>query len=470
MRKTAVAALAVIVLIALVFVLLVRPLGLPGGGAAQPTASNVQVAQVDTSHYPQVTLYVRVDDGSGNPRPGLLQKDFALTEDGQPVDISGFGGSGASEVSTLLMIDTSGSMNYSDKMEGAQDAARSYVEQMRPADHTALLTFADDIQLVQPFTNDATQLQKAIGRLRADGGTPLYDALVEGVDALEHQPGRRALLLLTDGRDDPGSQATVAQAIDRAKQAGLDVQVIGLGDRDQGGNEGIDEAVLQRIASETGGHYFYTPSADQLAALYASLGGSLHQEYALTYTSPRPNYDGTRRDIRISVAGMTSAGGYTEQHLINVSSNSLVGLALLLPLLGALAAPGLIRRRGARQLPSAPPDSPTTSALPIASSVAQTPVLAAESSSGDVPIIQPPPKSTAKRLQPEMMHTCPSCGASLRPNARFCNTCGAAQLPAGSSNAPTQRIFCDHCGRPLLPGARFCDQCGATAPEVEGKR
>jgi hypothetical protein len=102
---------------------------------------NARVAQVDTSAYPVVKLYVSVTDASGQPRPGLTARDFAITEDGQPITIDEFVGGGAGSIETILVIDRSGSMDEDDKMEGAKDAARAFVRQMRPGDRTAVLAF-----------------------------------------------------------------------------------------------------------------------------------------------------------------------------------------------------------------------------------------------------------------------------------------------------------------------------------------
>ena len=45
---------------------------------------------------------------------------------------------------------------------------------------------------------------------------------------------------------------------------------------------------------------------------------------------------------------------------------------------------------------------------------------------------------------------CPSCGAKLRPGAKFCDNCGAQLV-----------ITCPQCGAELRAGAKFCDKCGA---------
>jgi VWFA-related protein len=385
---------------------------------------------------------------------GLAARDFAVTEDGQPVTIDDFAGA-AGPISTVLVIDRSDSMDENDKIEGAQDAARSFVEQMRPGDQTELITFNQTASVAERFTSSQDDLLRAIDHIDAEGGTALYDSMVAGVDALKQASGRRALLLLTDGQDcressicpdEYGSRRGLEQAIAYAEQQGQPVYVIGLGDRAGDERDGIDEGVLRKIADGTSGEYFYAPSGDQLAGLYRKLSAGLQQEYTLTYRSPRPFYDGTRRDIRVSVGGAPAAiGGYVERHLIDVRSDPRVGLLLLLPVLGALLAPTLLRRRPADQRSPAPVVSPP-------SAIDSTPAFGST-------IVQP----AGLLVIPADVARCTSCDAPLlRARARFCAECGAAQ-PALQVEPP-RRIFCDQCGRPMRDGAQFCSHCGTTTP------
>ena len=132
---------------------------------------NAHVTQVDSSQYPDVTIYVGVTDAGGQPIAGLTERDFAIAEDGQPVEISAFVGGGASPVTTMLVIDRSGSMEESDKIAGAREAASAFVEQMRPGDRTGLIAFNSQSRTVQDFTASRNDLAEAIGRIRPDGGT-----------------------------------------------------------------------------------------------------------------------------------------------------------------------------------------------------------------------------------------------------------------------------------------------------------
>lgn len=428
------------------YLLLLLPLLFATVLPAQAQSHIAHVAQVDTSAYPTVTVYVRVTDASGTPISGLTARDFTLTEDQQPVTITSFAGGGAESISTVLVIDRSGSMADNDKLSGAKRAAQAFVEQMRPGDRTALIAFSDEPELIQGFTNDTAVLERAIRRIRADGSTALYDSMIAGIHQLENQQGRKALLLLTDGRDmistqdpSPASRATIEEAIEFANFKGIAVQVIGLGERGTRDTfRGIDERVLERIAKETGGEYFYTPRASELATLYQQLSQGMHEEYVISYQSPRPYYDGTRRDIQVSVGGVSAGGGsYVERHMINVQSSPIVGLALLVPVLGLLLLPGVMARRSARSGARQP-----APVAPVAATVIE-------------------------------VAQCRSCQAPLSsPDASFCTECGASQRPSEGSTIlstpqPERRRFCDQCGQPLRPTARFCASCGTAAPSVQ---
>jgi VWFA-related protein len=445
MRRIPLAVLALLLGLLLVFALLFQV----GSTQALPGADGqVRVTQVDTSAYPQVSLYTAVGDSAGGLRTDLSRSDFQIIEDGTPVELTGFVGAGGSAISTALVIDRSGSMQDADKIAGARDAADAFVDLLRPGDHAALISFNSDVRVSEPFTADHAALQSAIDRLRPDGGTALYDSIVAGVDLLRGQPGRRVLLVLTDGQDcrepglcpaESGSSHSLRDAISYATAAGQAVYVVGLGERGSSGDSGIDEGVLRRIASETDGVYYYSPDASALANLYTSLAGNLQREYRITYVSPRPFYDGTRRDIRVTVAGVSVGAGYTERHLINVTSGPLVGAALLLPLLGLLFLPGVVasRRRAHDGV------------------LAESPAAAAALASG------PPVIVVAPVAAPEPVtagQCCASCAAPLRPGARFCGRCGVTQ-PAPPA-AGERRTFCDMCGRPLPSDASFCTACG----------
>jgi VWFA-related protein len=406
-------------------VLMLGFLALP---SSAQTALSARVAQIETQNYPQVTVYVSVTDPSGNFVGGLDSQAFSILEDGAPVTVDSFAAAGSEPIHAVLVIDTSSSMRERSKIRGAKTAAIAFVEQMRPGDTTAILLINTEPRMYQSFTSDTQTLIRKIQDIEANGSTALYDSIIEGVDLLQPVNGRKAILVLTDGQDrltvDSPKQASrnsLQDAIKTAQDAEISVVTIGLGDKNTRDEyNGIDERVLAQIAEQTGGQYFYAPEADELTSLYERQADQLHNEYVLTYTSPRPFYDGTRRNIQVSVNGVAAEEtSYVERHLINVHSSPLVGFGLLVPILALLFAPSLLARR----------------TKPAKASVA--------------PAVAPNAISTPVGAP------CRDCGAALEPaDARFCQACGSDQ------QAPATPKFCDQCSAALRPNSRFCPGCG----------
>lgn len=419
--------------------LLVAFLCMPWSAHAQAPASDVRLTQVDNANYPEVTVYVSVNDESGNPRSGLTQDDFTITEDGEAVDIINFTGGGNMTIYTALVIDRSGSMEDEGKLDGAQDAAQAFVTQMRTEDQTTIIGFDERPETLQAFTSNQGVLQEAIDDIDTGDCTAIYDSVIQGVDALNTMQGRRVLLLLTDGQDcressdahifSLGSTHTLDEAITYANDHEQPVYVVGLGGRSVFSSSGIDEEVLEQIADQTHGEYFYAPEADQLVALYKRLSGNIHEEYALTYRSPRPFYDGTRRNIEVQVGEATSSAAYTEKHLINVHSNLLVGILLLIPLLGLLALPNMVQRMGIRLLQQQlSKNSGREVTVEETTRVVKNQPVADDIVTNRQKYLREQANShaNANTTNTSIPH-CASCGANIRPNARFCGKCGARQ-------------------------------------------
>ena len=154
--------------------------------------STVRITQVDNSKFPQITLYVSVTDANGEPLavdPGQIQ----ISENGavmQPGQVSGSGEIGP--LTTLLVMDVSGSMNNGDKLSAAKAAAQAYVDQMRPGDQAGLLTFNTKVTYVQSITTDHAALSQAINSLKAQDDTAMFDALVQADLILQDYAGQES--------------------------------------------------------------------------------------------------------------------------------------------------------------------------------------------------------------------------------------------------------------------------------------
>lgn len=318
------------------------------GALAQESEPQIHITQVDKSRFPQVTVYVSVVNEMGEP-VGIDPASIQIQENGQVMQLTDIrGGENSTEivpVTTMLVIDISGSMDKNGKLAAAKDAAKAYVAQMRPGDQAGLMTYDTQTYYVQPVTTDTTALVNAIDSLVTGGDTAMYNALVEAEKNLETINGRKSIIVLTDGLDNK-SQSTLEDVIAGVGQSGLTISTIGFGDASSRGQVGLDEAGLRSLAEKTGGLYSYAGDAETLSAVFQQYGQVLQSEYALTYISPTTLRDGINRGLTVSLSGNAAStssrynpGGLLPEVTAQSWSMFLAALAILLLL---LALPSLI--------------------------------------------------------------------------------------------------------------------------------
>jgi Ca-activated chloride channel family protein len=108
---------------------------------------------------------------------------------------------------------------------------------------------------------------------------------------------RRAIILLTDGRDTT-SRLRASEAIDAALDAETVIYAIGIGDSKY---EGVDRDVLRGIAERTGGRAFFPKKDVDLNSVFKEIETELRTQYLIAYSSTNKNRNGAYRQIRIEV-------------------------------------------------------------------------------------------------------------------------------------------------------------------------
>ena len=194
----------------------------------------------------------------------------------------------------MLVIDVSGSMEATDvlpsRIGAARSAARTLINSLPGNDRIGLVSFNSRATVVVPLTEDHGSVSRALNTLRPGGGTAIGDAIAAAVAQFEPSSAASSarripglIVLLTDGASNTGLNP--AAAAERAQQAAIKIDTIGVGRRGQptfvrGQQvEGVDETALQSLASVTGGGYFYADAAGQLDKIYASLGSSFAWQF-----------------------------------------------------------------------------------------------------------------------------------------------------------------------------------------------
>lgn len=270
-------------------------------------AVSLQITQVDTSQFPLVYVYVSAKDQAGNPVP-VPVSDIELLEDGSPISAQAIQGMDeVTSFTSLLVMDNSGSMNFSNKLETAKQAASSYIEQMRSADQAGIITFNTKVQTVQEVTSDKEALLAGVTGIQARDDTAMWDALLSAVETLNPISGRKAIIVLTDGMDNQSS-ATPEQILSAIGESGLSISTIGFGTKPEAGAtpdeyEGIDEQTLTNLAEQAGGIYGYVEDPEALVNMYDTIRESLQSEVVISYITPQTLRDGVKRALSVRLSG-----------------------------------------------------------------------------------------------------------------------------------------------------------------------
>jgi Ca-activated chloride channel family protein len=290
--------------------------------AASATAAVVSLTASQTQAPPfvagnrTVAVFATVTTAQGRLATDLPREAFAIDDNGKPQTLTLFSDD-IQPITLVMLLDRSGSMKPNFALE--EQAAEAFVRAMLPRDKARIGTFATRIQVDPPeFTSDHDALLAILhGDLEQDGPTPLWNAVDTAIDKLLIEPGRRVVLVFTDGVDMPlnfsGRNKSLKDVMKRAEEDDVMVYAIGLagqnGMRGQFGRqadvEQPDEG-LPKIAAATGGGYFELKSPRDLAFTFARVADELHRQYALGFTPEK--LDGRMHDItlRLSKPGLTA--------------------------------------------------------------------------------------------------------------------------------------------------------------------
>ncbi len=232
-----------------------------------------------------VELHVVVTERDGTPIEDLGEEEFTVLQDGQERPIERFALAQDVPLTLGVVIDTSGSMWT--LMPDTQKAASSFVgNTLRPGDQAFVVDFDAKPRLLQGITGDILPLMRAIGRLRPDGTTALYDAVVFSMLQFEQVGGgRRALVVLSDG-DDVDSHFGPRRCIEFGRKLGVPIYSLGLAgiEDPRRGRRKID---LEGISEATGGRVFYINQIEQLPEAYAQIQRELRSQYILAFATDR---------------------------------------------------------------------------------------------------------------------------------------------------------------------------------------
>jgi len=271
---------------------------LKSGGRVIKTVRTRSLGYAENVDVDVVQIIATVTDGSGHFVTGLPRSAFHIDEDGKPQKISHFGSEDV-PLELIVACDVSGSMTPA--MPRLKTAVKEFLGAVPARDQVTLIGFNDSIFALTRRQIDPAERIKAVDRLAPWGATALYDVILRGVDMLGKQPGRRAMIVFSDG-EDQGSHASITDVERRLQASDVTLYMIGQG-------RGVEVAalkdVMQRLVEPTGGRALFTDNIDQLHAAFSDLLEELSNQYLLGYESTNSRRDETFRKISLRVDGQT---------------------------------------------------------------------------------------------------------------------------------------------------------------------
>ena len=264
------------------------------GGSRAVTSMRTRGLELAEAVRVEVTQVTAVVHQRGRFIKGLPLSAFRLLEDDVPQKITHFSAEG-SPLDLVIAVDVSESMTQA--MPQLKNSVKRFLAALGPNDQVTLTAFNDSMFTLTRRDTAPAQRVRAVDRLAPWGGTALYDVIVKGLQQLSKQPGRRVLVIFTDG-DDRSSHSTlesVEQAV-RASDATLFMVALGNGVR----NASIKTSI-ERLVDMSGGRALFVERSDQLDGPFAEIVEELSNQYLIGYESSNAARDGAWREIKIEL-------------------------------------------------------------------------------------------------------------------------------------------------------------------------
>lgn len=322
------------------------PPTLIGGGnstgakpSATPPADDGEIIKVETN---LVTMPVSVLDRDGRFISGLQKNDFKIFQDGVEQKVDYFQ-SVEQPFTVVILIDVSPSTQF--KIEEIQNAAMTFVDQLRPGDRVMVISFDQDVHVLSPATNNRYQLKNAIRQAQFGDGTSLYEAVDYVInDQLRQIQGRKAVVLFTDGVDTTSRHASYRSTIRETEEvdalfytirydtshdmnggggypsgrrrggggtmADILASIIMGGNVNIGGGGGggassaeyeTGRKYLEALAQSSGGRKFEAQSIYNVDSAFSGIAEELRRQYSLGYYPDKVGNIGDRKQIKIRV-------------------------------------------------------------------------------------------------------------------------------------------------------------------------
>lgn len=276
-----------------------------GSSTAQGKKAGAKGEEVDPTEVLSITsnlvpVPASVFDVRGAAVTDLKLEDFELLVDGQVKTISELSRS-ESPVRMVMLFDNSGSLLASRELE-KQAAKRFFGHVLRPFDQAAIYSVSTDYYLAQPLTHDIRRLEATIESFgKPEGGTALFDAVVDAAVYLRPSRGRKVLVIVSDGADTI-SHLDFETTMQRVLKEDCEVYVVQTGLYANANVRDLAaEKRMEALTLLTGGAVHLPKEAGDLEEAFVQIAADLSQQYILSYYATEERRDGRYHTLALSV-------------------------------------------------------------------------------------------------------------------------------------------------------------------------
>lgn len=270
-------------------------------GSATPAAVRTRSSSpyLLRSAVDEVGVFFAVTDG-GRAVSDLRLADVKLLDDRKaPAAVLGFRSEASLPLRLGFVVDTSTSVT--ERFAFEQDAASEFLQQVLTSkkDLAFVLGVANNVLMVQDFTNSKDELSAGIHKLAPSGGTALWDAAAFAAEKLgqhETAPVARILVVVSDGEDN-SSSVTLKQAIEAAQRNQVVIYTVSSKDEDSW--DTLGDRALKALAQQTGGAAM-PGSLGRLRRSLSDLQQVIRSRYLISYKPAQFAADGRYRSIEIA--------------------------------------------------------------------------------------------------------------------------------------------------------------------------
>ena len=278
----------------------------PTSNAGPEVSEEVDEDEVVRVNSNLVIVPASVVDNRGRAVTDLKLEDFELRVDGEVKPISDLSRAETPVIITML-FDNSASLSAARAFE-KQAAVRFFQSLVRPIDRAAVYSISTVPALAQPLTNDVRRLVNTIEHFPPpEGATAPYDSLAQAAEYLKPLPGRKVLVLVSDGTDTV-SDINFEEALRRALLADCQVYVVQTRQvEDPNLHDNFSEQQMQKLTEQTGGAVYAPRSIEELDAAFTQLAHDISQQYLLSYYPQDERKDKYFRFISLRVPARPNA-------------------------------------------------------------------------------------------------------------------------------------------------------------------